>query len=296
MAEQYQDAKKKQGKLKHKYRFSVYNDESLKQLWHICLSGAEALVLMGSVVATMIILIVAVIAFTPLREFIPGYPDSNTRREIVQNALRADSLEQMMYKWELHLANINRIVAGKDPIPIESSSLADSVQHDRVNIYRHSKEDSLLRQEVERDIQFHVSSSGGGHNRQSGGIQPLESMHFFAPLKGAITDKFNMMNEHFAVDIVAKPNAVVSSTLAGTVILAAWTSETGYVIQIQHSNNILSNYKHNAKLLKKTGDVVKAGEAIAIVGNSGELTTGPHLHFELWYDGYPVDPEKYISF
>ncbi|MDR3184280.1 MAG: M23 family metallopeptidase [Prevotellaceae bacterium] len=292
--EYYQDTKKRQGKLKHKYRFSAYNDESLKQLWHIRLSGIEAWTLVGSIIAAIIALVVVMIAFTPLRELIPGYPNNNTRREIVQNALRADSLEMMMYKWELHLANINRIVSGKDPVPIESA-LIDSVRRGRTRIRSHSKEDSLLRLEVEREVQFHVSSLES--NRQNGlQLQPLESVHFFAPVKGAVTDKFDMLKEHFAVDIVARPNAVVSSTLDGTVVMAAWTSETGYVIQLQHKNNIISTYKHNAKLLKKTGEAVKAGEAIAIVGNSGELTTGPHLHFELWYNGYPVDPEKYISF
>jgi hypothetical protein len=289
----YQETKKKQGSLKHKYRFSIYNDESLKQLWHIRLSKTEALMLMISIITTIITLVVVMIAFTPLRGFIPGYPNSDTRREIIQNALRVDSLELMMYKWELHLANINRIVSGQDPIPIESS-LADSIPRGKTYIRNHSKEDSLLRLEVEREVQFHVSSSEN-LNKQNG-LQPLETMHFFAPVKGAVTDKFNMLKEHFAADIVTKPNAVVSSTLDGTVIMAAWTSETGYVIQVQHKNNIISIYKHNAKLLKKTGEVVKAGEAIAIVGNSGELTTGPHLHFELWYNGYPVDPEKYISF
>jgi hypothetical protein len=291
--EHYQETKKKQGKLKHKYRFSIYNDESLKQLWHVRLSGMEALLLMISFTAMVIALVVVMIAFTPLREFIPGYPNSNTRREIIQNALRADSLELMMYKWELHLANINRIVSGEDPIPIESS-LADSMSHGKINIRNHSKEDSLLRLEVEREVQFRVSESEIPHRQSE--VQPLETMHFFAPVKGAVTDKFNMPKGHFAVDVVTTPNAVVSSTLGGTVIMAAWTSETGYVIQVQHKNNIISIYKHNAKLLKKTGETVKAGEAIAIVGNSGEFTTGPHLHFELWYNGYPVDPEKYISF
>ena len=291
--EYYQETKKKQKKLKHKYRFSAYNDESLKQLWHVRLSGMEALILMCSILSAVIALVVVMIAFTPLRELIPGYPNNNTRREIVQNALRADSLELMMYKWELHLANINRIVSGNDPIPVESVT-TDSILRGRTHIRGHSREDSLLRLEVEREIQFHVSSSEMA--KTPDGLQPLESMHFFAPLKGAVTDKFNVPKEHFAVDIVAKPNAVVSSTLDGTVIMATWTSETGYVIQIQHKNNIISTYKHNAKLLKKTGEAVKAGEAIAIVGNSGELTTGPHLHFELWYNGYPVDPEKYISF
>ena len=289
----YQETKKRQGIPKHKYRFSIYNDESLKQLWHIRLSKMEALVLLISIITTIIALVVVMIAFTPLRGFIPGYPNSDTRREIIQNALRADSLELMMYKWELHLANINRIVSGQDPILIESP-LSDSIPRGKTFIRNHSKEDSLLRLEVEREVQFHVSSVENP-NRQNG-LQPLETMHLFAPVKGAVTDKFNMLKEHFAVDIVTTPNAVVSSTLDGMVIMAAWTSETGYVIQVQHKNNIISIYKHNAKLLKKTGEAVKAGDAIAIVGNSGELTTGPHLHFELWYNGYPVDPEKYISF
>ncbi|MDR0692876.1 MAG: M23 family metallopeptidase [Prevotellaceae bacterium] len=291
--EHYQETKKKQGRLKHKYRFSIYNDESFKQLWHIRLSRMEAWMLTGSVVVAIIALVVVMIAFTPLRGFIPGYPNSDTRREIVRNALRADSLELMMYRWELHLANINRIVSGQDPIPIEVS-LTDSVPRGKPYIRIHSKEDSLLRLEIEREVQFHVSSSGIPDKQN--GLQPLETMHFFAPVKGAVTDKFNTMKEHFAVDIVTTPNAVVSSTLDGTVVMAAWTSETGHVIQVQHKNNIISIYKHNAKLLKKTGEPVKAGEAIAIVGNSGELTTGPHLHFELWYNGNPVDPEKYISF
>jgi hypothetical protein len=291
--EHHQETKKRQGRLKHKYRFSIYNDESFKQLWHIRLSKVEASVLLISIIVTVITLVVAMIAFTPLREFIPGYPNNNTRREIIRNALRADSLEQMMYKWELHLANINRIVSGEDPIPIKSS-LTDSMPHGKMHIRSHSKEDSLLRLEVEREIRFRVSESET-LNKQSE-VQPLETMHFFAPVKGAITDKFNMPKEHFAVDIVTMPNAVVSSTLGGTVIMAAWTSETGHVIQVQHRNNVISIYKHNAKLLKRPGEVVKAGETIAIVGNSGELTTGPHLHFELWYNGYPVDPEKYISF
>jgi murein DD-endopeptidase MepM/ murein hydrolase activator NlpD len=293
MSKDYPETKKKPNKLKHKYRFSIYNDGSLKQLWHIRLSGLEALILLISAIVTIISFVIVMIAFTPLREFIPGYPDTKTRREIVQNAMRADSLELMMYKWELQLANINRIVSGEDPIPIELS-LTDTIQHSKIAIRRHSKEDSLLRLEIEREAQFHVSS---GELTAQNKLQPLEAMHFFAPVKGAITDKFDLAKGHFAVDVVAVPNAVVSATLDGTVIMAVWTSGTGYVIQIQHKNNIVSTYKHNAKLLKKAGEAVKAGEAIAIVGNSGEeLTTGPHLHFELWHNGYPIDPEKYITF
>jgi murein DD-endopeptidase MepM/ murein hydrolase activator NlpD len=287
----YTEPKKKQGKLKHKYQFSIYNDASYKRLWHIRLSGMEALVFVTSIIAAIIVFVIVMIAFTPLREFIPGYPNDKTMREIANNALRADSLELVIYKWELQLANINRIVSGEDPVPIEST--IDPTMHGKTVISSYSKEDSLLRMEVEREAQFHVISQNDAPTERR---QPLETIHFFPPLKGAITDRFNMKNGHFAVDIVAAPNAVVSSTLDGTVIMANWTTETGYVIQIQHKNNLISIYKHNAKLLKRPGETVHAGETIAIVGNSGELTTGPHLHFELWYNGYPMDPEKYITF
>ena len=130
-------------------------------------------------------------------------------------------------------------------------------------------------------------------NQAIGGISQI---HFFPPVKGLVTNSFNSLADHYGTDIVAASNEVVKATLEGTVIMATWTLETGWVIQIQHKNNLISIYKHNAELLKRVGDFVEVGEAIAIIGNSGELTTGPHLHFELWYLGIPLDPEDYISF
>ncbi|MDR3235642.1 MAG: M23 family metallopeptidase [Prevotellaceae bacterium] len=286
--------KKKQGKLKQKYRFVIY-DESLKQLWNVCWTGAGTMAMAVSFLLALISLVVVLIAFTPLRELIPGYPDAKTRRDIVQNALRADSLELKMYQWELQLANLNRIVSGEQPIPINKSSLPDSLLRSNLATYNHSKEDSLLRREIERESQFYVAPSL--ETSRFNKSQSLETIHFFPPVDGVINDRFDITRGHFAIDLGVAPNAVVSATLDGTVILAAWTSETGYVIQLQHRNNIISTYKHNAKLLKKTGEMVTAGETIAIIGNSGEtLTTGPHLHFEIWSNGYPIDPEKYIKF
>ena len=124
----------------------------------------------------------------------------------------------------------------------------------------------------------------------------LDKLHFFTPVRGMVTNSFNPSNNHFGTDIVAGPNEVVKATLAGTVIMATWTLETGYVIEIQHDNNLISVYKHNAELLQKVGLRVKAGDAIAIIGNSGELTTGPHLHFELWQNGVALNPENFIVF
>ena len=127
-------------------------------------------------------------------------------------------------------------------------------------------------------------------------LPSIANIHFFTPLRGLITNKFNTKTEHLAVDIVGSLNSRISSVLEGTVIFAGWTMDTGYSIYIQHENNIISAYKHNAELLKEVGDKVKAGDAIAIMGNSGELTTGPHLHFELWHNGTALDPETYIDF
>ena len=127
-------------------------------------------------------------------------------------------------------------------------------------------------------------------------VTQLSQVHFFVPLKGVVSEHFQNTPDHFGVDLVSEPNARISSVLDGTVIFAGWTLETGYVAYIQHEANLVSVYKHNAELLKKTGQQVKAGEAIAIIGNTGELSSGPHLHFELWYNGKALNPEQYIDF
>jgi len=285
--ENYNNYESKKGN-KPKYRFSIYNDSSYKQLWNIGLTKLEALILLNVIIVAIVAFVIVMIAFTPLRELIPGYPDNKTRSEIVQNALRADSLEMAISKWELQLANLNHIVEGHDPIPVDSP-ISDSLLQYKTLISRHSKEDSLLRLEVEREIKE--------RNLAEKAENPiLTAMSFYPPVKGIVTDKFNYQNGHFATDIVTALDAGIASVLDGTVIMAAWTNDTGYVIQIQHKNNVLSIYKHCAKLLKKSGEIVKAGEIIAFVGNSGELSNGAHLHFELWVDGVPVDVEKYIIF
>ena len=119
---------------------------------------------------------------------------------------------------------------------------------------------------------------------------------FYKPVDGVITDFFDSKQKHFGIDLVAKENARVSSVLNGTVVLSSWTYETGHVIGIQHDNGYFSLYKHNSVILRSVGDFVSAGEHIAIVGDSGNLSSGPHLHFELWQHGMPVNPVNYILF
>ena len=152
-------------------------------------------------------------------------------------------------------------------------------------------DDSLLRMLVESQDQYELLSSN-----DKAFASGIGSYVFFTPLKGTVTTPFSALNKHYGVDIVSAPDEVIKSALDGTVIFSNWTSETGYVIGIQHSNNLFTIYKHNSALLKKEGDYVKAGEVVAIIGNTGELTSGPHLHFELWYNGSPVNPKDYVSF
>lgn len=276
-------------KLKSKYRFNILHDESFEEVWTMRLSRLNVIAFFGSIAILIVILVIVLIAFTSIREFIPGYPDGNTRRNIVINALRVDSLERQLKQWKNYYTNINQILGGGEPTNIESKPNSN-VKYKDIRFTR-SVEDSLLRLQIEEEEKYNLSVFDGRRKGSS-----IGNILFFAPVKGVITSVFNVPQGHYGVDVVAAPNEAVVAVADGTVILSTWTLETGHVIQIQHDDNLLSIYKHNSQLLKKQGARVKAGETIAIIGNSGELTTGPHLHFELWYNGTPVDPQKYIVF
>ena len=280
----------KKNRLKSKYRFSIYNDSSHYELFVIRISGIG--ILISTILCIMIIIasVTFLIAFTSLREMIPGYPTTQTRRAIVSNALRADSLEQVIAQWEWYLPNMQRILNGETPIDLDAifTTPADSLNAPLKGKSTRSREDSLLRQEVQQQERFSAT-----HRNP---LQQIDGILFFCPVKGVVSDGFNAATKHFAVDIAAPVHAVVSAVLDGAVTFAGWTDDTGYIIQVQHDNNLISIYKHNDKLLKKIGDRVKAGTPIALVGNSGSITTGAHLHFELWHNGVPVDPAKYITF
>jgi murein DD-endopeptidase MepM/ murein hydrolase activator NlpD len=276
-------------KLKSKYRLVIMNDETLEERTSFRLSPLNVFVFFGTVIISLITFTIYIIAFTPLREYIPGYTDVNMRRKLVALTLKTDSLEQKLAASDFYFQNLRNVINGK--AGDFSSSLPDTTQarYDTIHRLNKSREDSLLRAEIESQDRYNLAEG-------SGAASPISSFYFFTPLKGTITSEYEPRKKHFGIDIVSKPNEAIKSTLDGTVLIADWTSETGYVIGVQHSNNLFSFYKHNSALLKSVGDYVKAGEVIAIIGNSGEYTTGPHLHFELWYNGTAVNPVDYISF
>jgi murein DD-endopeptidase MepM/ murein hydrolase activator NlpD len=237
--------------------------------------------------AVLVILVILLIATTGLREYIPGYPKAEFRQMLVENALKVDSLELELKRRDEFFKSIKAIISGDIP---EDNLVIDSsigVTEINFNDYNHDSvfQDKLLAEQLSLSMEDSESQKTS-----------MSQMHFFVPVKGIITNRFNTTSDHFGVDLVSDPNARISSVLDGTVVFSGWTLETGYTIYIQHESDLISVYKHNAELLKKSGDKVRAGEAIAIIGNSGELSTGPHLHFELWYNGNPINPEQYIDF
>ena len=281
-------AKQKTKNSSNKFRFSIFNDTTHEQLFVFRANGMMMLLSLILAVIFIVVSVTILISYTPLREFIPGYPDAKTRREIVQNALKLDSLERTVKLWDFQLNNIQRIVTGQQPLELGNIAAKTDTAAVGELTGKKSKEDSLLRLEVIKQEQFNVGS-------ETGRVNQIEGLHFFPPVKGIISDGFNLATNHPYVDIAAPTNSVVSAVLDGTVIMATWTDETGFTIQIQHTNDLISIYKHNSKLLKRTGDKVKAGTAIALVGSTGSLSTGSHLHFELWHKGAAVDPAKYIN-
>ncbi len=272
-----------------KFRLAVIDDKTHKHLFHIHFTRTGFFVAIVSVFVVLSAIIYFIIAFTPARTFIPGYPDAHSKRAAIQNAMRIDSLENVIYRWELYSENLRRVVEGEEPLKIDSLINAGSGEKaTKEELAELARKDSLLRQHVKEEEQFGIS------DRDKRNL-PIEGLHFFTPLKGVVSQGYDA-SVHPFIDITAPAGSVVKATLDGTVISAGWSDDAGYTIQVQHEGDIISIYKHNEKLLKKTGDKVTAGSPIALVGSTGRLSTGEHLHFELWYKGESVDPTKYISF
>lgn len=277
-------------RLRDRYRLVVMNDDTFEEKVSLKLSPLSLFILFGTVTIVFISLIISVVAFTPLREYIPGYTDVNLRRQLIDLTLRTDSMSQSLEEKSLFIENITNIISGNVGGDSTGMRPDSSKKYDNL-VVKPSKEDSILRKEIEAQDKYSLSMSENEAHKNS-----ISGFFFFSPIRGLVTSSFNSSAEHFGVDVAAAENEAIKATLDGTVVLASWTLETGYIIQIQHSNNLVSVYKHNSALLKKAGAFVKAGEPIAIIGSSGEQSTGPHLHFELWYNGSPVDPQDYIVF
>ena len=271
------------------FRLSLIDANTHERIWSIRFSRAVLIVTVISAVIIVVGGIYSLIAYTPVRTFIPGYPDAHSRRQAVQNALRIDSLETRILQWELYTENMRRVVAGEDPIRMDSLILGSQGSRDIPDARFLALRDSLLRADVAAEEQFQVTSSDTRKNL------PMEALTFFPPVKGVVSKGFDRAF-HPWLDITAPAGSMVMSVLDGTVLFTGWDQETGYMLVIQHSGDVISIYKNIEKLLRKTGETVKAGTPVGVLASSASLTKGDHLHFELWYDGSVVDPAQYIKF
>jgi len=275
-------------RVRFKYKLSFINENTLEEVWSFRLSLFSAFVTLTVYAISLITITALIIIMTPIRNYLPGYLDVEVRKEITENALRADSLERMIQIQDLYLRNVTQIMSGE--IELDSIRRIDSLAQTDVDyqIPRSEAEQAYVK-DFEQDEKYNLTVLDVNASHSN-------TFFFYKPVNGMVSSRYQADIRHFGIDIAAKPNESVLATLDGTVVYAGYDPNEGNVIQLQHKNGFISIYKHNETLLKEPGQSVVAGEAIALVGNSGVLSTGPHLHFELWLEGKPVNPEDYIVF
>ena len=280
-----------------KFRLVVLDNESFEEKRAFVLSWAVIIIYFLFSFLFLSTIIFVVISLTSLKKVIPGYPDTVEQEllktKYIENLLKLNSIEEKVAINSLYYSNLEKILNGEIILDSLHEKNDTTLELDTNNLdFNKSINDSLLRLKIKEREKYDISIVDQSQNINDN----IRSVLFFSPLKGEITSPFNYKNGHIGIDVIASKNEAVKAALEGTVVFSDWSPENGHVIQIQHEKNIISIYKHNSFLLKKTGDRVSAGDPIAIVGNSGSLSTGPHLHFELWYNGVPLDPEKFIIF
>ncbi|AMC11512.1 peptidase M23 [Lutibacter profundi] len=275
-------------KLISKYRLVILNEDTFEEKISFKLTRLNVFILGGLFSILLIVGTIFLIAFTPLREYIPGYSSIKLKKEATQLVYKVDSLEQVLKVNNVYIEKIRKLLTGEiADVQFDKDSVLQSIHYDKDTInLEPSNIDLEFRQEIESTDRYSI------FNQATKGAEIV----FFAPVSGIITDGYNLETKHFAVDIAVEMGTPVKSVADGTVIFAEWTADTGHVIIIEHTGGFISVYKHNTSLHKQQGDLVKSGEVIASAGNTGEFSTGPHLHFELWNEGYPVDPTNYIDF
>ena len=271
-----------------RYRFVILNEENYEEQFFFRLSILNLLIISTFLFSFLIISTSLIISYTPLKEYIPGYASNLMRKQAIMNASKLDSLT-ISYSQSLNQLNsIKRVLTGDIEFE-EFTEREFKLDTENIEVKLNSKkikEDSLLRSIVEQQDKYNFNSN----------LNSDEGFLFFSPVLGYISQKFDPSKKHFAIDVVAKENEPVRSIADGVVIFSEWSLDTGYVIILEHKQGYLSVYKHNESLNNVQGDIVQAGDIIGTVGNTGEYSTGHHLHFELWNDGYPLDPQDFINF
>ncbi len=275
-------------KLLSRYRLVILNEETFEEQLYFRLTRLNVIIITTFIFTLFFTGTIALVSYTPIKEYIPGYASTKMRKQAVENAFKLDSLINVYRQSDQQLEAIRKVLTGKVDIEElkESTFQRDTQNLEERVIPKRSKQDSLLRSFVEQEDKYSVALTA--NNKVDFVLYP--------PAKGNLSQQYDLVNKHFAVDIVLNENAPIKAAAEGTVVFSEWTADTGYVIIIEHPYGLLTAYKHNASLSKSQGETVVAGEVIATAGNTGEFSTGYHLHFELWSDGFPMNPENFIDF
>ena len=268
------------------FRFAIINDNSLEEVFNIKFSRARLLWLTAAILLAISVIFVLLLGYTPLRNLIPGKSKTHVQNELIVMIQKADSLEKSLGNYSLYTKNLKKVLSDSVSLDSVQDLFREGFTVNEFD-FKPSVEDSILRAEVEAEESISLNSNLKEKKLNS---------FFIKPVDGLITEGFNKKIGHFGVDVVSKKGAFISSIDDGMVLFSSWTHEFGYVLVIKHQNSFISFYKHNSEVFKSKGDYVKSGETIAIIGNSGKYSTGPHLHFELWKGSSPVNPVNYILF
>lgn len=300
MSEELNEEKGWLDKMKNAYRLVVMNDETFQEVASYRLTRLNVYMMLSALIVLVALIVVLLIVFTPLKQYVPGYGDVNLRAKVEQLSKKVDEMQVHIDADSVYITNVRRLITADYEVAEEIEEDETGMEDSLFNVER-IEEDEQLRQAVEEDrligiaevetVTKEVKSASFANKNKA-----IEQLYLVAPLTGPVVKGYSPEDKHYGADIVAAKNTAIKAVMDGVVIASDWTLKTGNTIGIQHGNNLTSFYKHNSALLKKVGDTVKSGEAIAIIGNTGELTDGPHLHFELWHDGKAINPEDYINF
>ena len=288
MAKNKKNSKKFKNKLLHKYRLVILNEDTFEERLSFKLTRLNVFVLVTLSSILLIAGTTVLIAFTTLREYIPGYSSTALKKKAVELNYKTDSLQRLISVNDMYYSSIKKVLQGEiSTVDFNRDSILEEA---RINVsevdLRPTREDSLLRDKITKEDKYNLFETATSKI----------TFVLFPPVTGTISQPYNFEEKHYAVDIIVESNTPIKASADGTIIFAEWTVETGNVIIIEHSDGLISVYKHNASLSKSQGELVKAGEVIAMSGNTGDLSSGPHLHFELWKDGYPINPTNFIDF
>ena len=273
-------------KLLTKYRLVLLNDSTYEEKTSFKISRLNVFSALFALMFIIVLITSGILFFTPIREYIPGYSSTSLQKQANLLSYKTDSLRQIVFLNDQYINSLKKVLTGDlETIEYKPDSVVYKDAMD-IQIIEKSKEDSILRQLVDSEDKYNLANIN----------KDRDFYLLTSPISGAVSQNYSIADDHLAIDISVDIGTPVKAVSNGRVILSEWTTQTGYVLIIDHGNDLISVYKHNSKLLKSQGEIVKQGEIIALSGNSGVLTSGPHLHFELWSEGFSIDPNTLINF